>query len=72
MRKDDDATSPWLESPAHMKFPLSPRVELEFFRQLWQKSGDPFWLCECAGEDFVLAEVNPAEAAIDARSSTIP
>ena len=47
-----------------MKFPLSPRVELEFFRQLWQKSDDPFWLCACAGEDFVLTAVNPAEEAI--------
>ena len=50
-----------------MEFPLSARVELEFFRQLWQKSNDPFWLCECAGQDFVLTAVNPAEAAIDAR-----
>lgn len=49
-----------------MKFPLSPRVELEFFRQLWQKSNDPFWLCECAGDDFVLMAVNPAEEAISA------
>ena len=50
-----------------MEFPLSARVELEFFRQLWQKSNDPFWLCGCAGQDFVLTAVNPAEAAIDAR-----
>ena len=42
-----------------MKSPLSPRIELEFFRQLWQKSDDPFWLCACAGEDFVLMAVNP-------------
>ncbi|MFT3848846.1 MAG: diguanylate cyclase [Propionivibrio sp.] len=47
-----------------MKFPLSPRVELEFFRQLWQKSNDPFWLCACTAEDFVLAAVNPAEEAL--------
>lgn len=47
-----------------MKSPLSPRIELEFFRQLWQKSDDPFWLCACAGEDFVLTAVNPAEEAI--------
>lgn len=46
-----------------MKSPLSPRIELEFFRQLWQKSDDPFWLCECAGDDFVLTAVNPAEEA---------
>lgn len=50
-----------------MKFPLSPGVELEFFRQLWQKSNDPFWLCECAGDDFMLAAVNPAEEIIDTR-----
>lgn len=50
-----------------MEFPLSASVELEFFRQLWQKSNDPFWLCECAGEDFVLTAVNPAETAIDER-----
>ena len=50
-----------------MKFPLSPRVELEFFRQLWQKSDDPFWLCECVGEDFLLSAVNPAELRVDAR-----
>ena len=49
-----------------MKSPLSPRIELEFFRQLWQKSDDPFWLCACAGEDFVLTAVNPAEEAISA------
>lgn len=50
-----------------MEFPLSASVELEFFRQLWQKSNDPFWLCECAGQDFVLTAVNPAETAIDER-----
>lgn len=50
-----------------MEFPLSASVELEFFRQLWQKSNDPFWLCECAGEDFVLTAVNPAEKRVDSR-----
>ena len=50
-----------------MEFPLSASVELEFFRQLWQKSNDPFWLCECAGQDFVLTAVNPAETSIDER-----
>ena len=50
-----------------MKFPLAADVELAFFRQIWEKSDDPFWLCECVGEDFVLAAINPAERVIDAR-----
>ena len=50
-----------------MKFPLAPHVELEFFRQIWEKSNDPFWLCECVGEDFVVTAINPAEQAIDAK-----
>ena len=44
-----------------MKFPLASGVELEFFRQLWEKSADPFWLCECVGNDFVVAHFNPAQ-----------
>lgn len=50
-----------------MKFPLAANVELEFFRQIWDKSSDPFWLCECVGDDFVLAAINPAERKVDAR-----
>ena len=50
-----------------MKFPLAADVELAFFRQIWEKSDDPFWLCEGVGEDFVLAAINPAERVIDAR-----
>jgi diguanylate cyclase (GGDEF)-like protein len=50
-----------------MKFPLAADVELAFFRQIWEKSDDPFWLCECVGEDFVLAAINPAERVIDPR-----
>jgi diguanylate cyclase (GGDEF)-like protein len=50
-----------------MKFPLASSVELEFFRQLWQKSNDPFWLCECVADDFVLIAINPAERSLDSR-----
>ena len=50
-----------------MKPVLSPSVQLDFFQQLWQKSDDPFWLCECAGDDFVIVAVNPAELVIDSR-----
>lgn len=50
-----------------MDFPLDQNVELDFFRQLWGKSNDPFWLCECAGDDFVVVAVNPAERLIDER-----
>ena len=53
--------------PAIMDFPLAQNVELDFFRQLWEKSKDPFWLCECVGNDFVVVAVNPAEAEVDAR-----
>lgn len=49
-----------------MDFPLAPHVELEFFHQLWEKSNDPFWLCECACDDFVVIAVNPAERRVDA------
>ena len=49
-----------------MDFPLAQNVELDFFRQLWEKSNDPFWLCECVGDDFVVVAVNPAEALVDA------
>ena len=44
-----------------MKFPLPADVELEFFRQLWKKSADPFWLCECVDDDFVMTAFNPAQ-----------
>ncbi len=50
-----------------MKHPLDPSIELEFFRQLWQKSNDPFWLCECTEDDFLITAVNPAEKSIDPR-----
>lgn len=50
-----------------MKFPLAEDVELAFFRQIWEKSDDPFWLCECVGDDFVLAAINPAEKIVDPR-----
>lgn len=50
-----------------MKTPLSTDVELEFFKQLWHKSSDPFWLCECVADDFVLVAVNEAQEAFDAR-----
>ncbi len=50
-----------------MKFPLAADVELTFFRQIWEKSDDPFWLCECVGDDFVLTAINPAEKVIDPR-----
>lgn len=50
-----------------MEFPLAADVELEFFRQIWEKSSDPFWLCECVGDDFILAAINPAELKVDAR-----
>lgn len=50
-----------------MKFPLAADVELVFFRQIWEKSDDPFWLCECVGDDFVLAAINPAEKVVDPR-----
>ena len=50
-----------------MKFPLAADVELAFFRQIWEKSDDPFWLCECVGDDFVLAAINPAEKVVDPR-----
>jgi diguanylate cyclase (GGDEF)-like protein len=50
-----------------MDFPLDQNVELDFFRQSWEKSNDPFWLCECAGDDFVVVAVNPAERLIDER-----
>jgi len=49
-----------------MDFPLAPNVRLDFFRQLWEKSNDPFWLCECVGDDFVVVAVNPAEGQVDA------
>ncbi len=52
--------------PAIMDFPLAQNVELDFFRQLWEKSNDPFWLCECVGDDFVVVVVNPAERLVDA------
>ncbi len=50
-----------------MKFPLAADVELAFFRQIWDKSDDPFWLCQCVGDDFVLAVINPAEEVVDPR-----
>ena len=50
-----------------MKFSLSAEVELAFFRQIWEKSDDPFWLCECVGDDFVLTSINPAEMVVDPR-----
>lgn len=42
-------------------------TELQFFRQLWENSIDPFWLCEVVGDDYVLVSVNPAERALDPR-----
>jgi len=47
--------------------PLGDDIELAFFRQLWDNSSDPFWLCEVVGDDFVFVAFNPAEALIDAR-----
>lgn len=52
--------------PAIMDFPLAQNVELDFFRQLWEKSKDPFWLCECVGDDFVVVAASPAEGLVDA------
>lgn len=46
---------------------LGPADELAFFRQLWQHSSDPFWLCEVVGDDFIVVAVNPAEARLDSR-----
>ena len=50
-----------------MTFPLAADVELAFFRQIWEKSDDPFWLCACVGDDFVLTEINSAEKVVDPR-----
>lgn len=50
-----------------MNLPFDSYIELDFFRQLWQKSYDPFWLCECVENDFVITSVNPAEEQIDSR-----
>lgn len=50
-----------------MKFPLAEDVELAFFRQIWEKSDDPFWLCECTCDDFILTAINPAEKVVDPR-----
>ena len=50
-----------------MKFPFASPAGSEFLRQLWQKSQDPFWVCECHPDDFVVTDVNPAEGAIDPR-----
>ena len=33
---------------------FSARAQLAFFQQLWEKSDDPFWLCECVDDDFVI------------------
>ena len=46
---------------------FSARAQLAFFQQLWEKSDDPFWLCECVDDDFVIVAVNEAEMRIDAR-----
>jgi len=48
-------------------FSPTPELELIFFRQLWQNSADPFWLCEVSGDDFVFIALNPAEAKLDPR-----
>lgn len=45
-------------------FPESEAL-LAFFHQLWTNSADPFWLCECLGDDFRFLAINPAEQKID-------
>ena len=50
-----------------MDFNLAKEFEANFFRQLWDNSADPFWLCEVAGEDFIFIALNPAETRLDER-----
>jgi hypothetical protein len=38
-----------------------------FFRQLWSKSLNPFWVCKPCGNDFEMITANPSALALDPR-----
>lgn len=46
---------------------LSAKNLITFFRELWERSSDPFWICESASQGWRVIAANPAAQAIDPR-----